>query len=115
MSSTSTEKPAVSQTTTKRTEKQVNKPQQKPKPKPKPKVSSKGHVLGSPNEKGEEIIDPKEAARRAAEERFQSQNSKQGKLGQQLQQERNKSSRNHLKDLANQKRDENEKNQLIYD
>lgn len=82
----------------------------------KPKTQKQGRKLVDDNAIAQlnEKLDPKEAARLAAEKRFNDQQNKQGALGKKLQEERAKSGQKHLKEASELKLNEKKEN-LAYD
>lgn len=91
---------------------------EKPAQAKKPQVSSKGHKLtDDDNAVATEKIDPKEAARRAAEERFNNAKTKNtsGKLSKKLYEEQSKSARTHLQEQSQKNIETQQQTTLNYD
>lgn len=132
MSSTSTEKPSQ---TTKRTTQTVQRPNNnaslkkpttttnnstnsKPTKNQKPLRNAAGHKLSDSTTSSDpaiQILSPKEAAAKAAEERSKKLSQGQGKLGSKLEQERKKSSRKHLAEESEKVIQMKKVNELVYD
>lgn len=129
MSSTSTEKPSQ---TTKRTTQTVqrnnnttphkkpisNSTNSKPSKNSKPLKNASGHKLSdsaTSSDPAIQILSPREAAAKAAEERSKKLSQGQGKLGCKLEQERKKSSRKHLVDESEKVIQMRKVNELVYD
>lgn len=81
---------------------------------PKAHVRDSGHKL-SESEPVAEKEDPREAARRAAEERYDATRSQSGVLGKKLDEERKKSHLTHLKEHSEQQYNEKRTIELNYD
>lgn len=79
--------------------------------------SSKGHTVGDMTDANREKLSPQEAARQAAEKRFQESNEKstRGELGRKLAQERAKSAKTHVLQDVEQRKAEKDNTPLIYD
>lgn len=123
-SGSKTEKPTQQSTTTKRTTQTIqrnNAPIQKPRSSTNnaskaPQVS-KGHKLTDDpsGEQNIQLLSPREAAAKAAEQRMMEKNQSQGKLGNKLEQERKKSTRKHLADESERVIQLKKVNELVYD
>ncbi|EJS43779.1 YGL108C [Saccharomyces arboricola H-6] len=76
-----------------------------------------GSKLSDTSDASKDKVSPKEAARLAAERRFQETNEKynKGELGKKLAQERAKSHKTHLMEEAEEKHAEQERENMIYD
>jgi hypothetical protein len=89
--------------------------QKKSKPQ-RAEMKGQGHKLADstiaePTEK----LDPREAAKRAAEVRYEQEKGKQGALGRKLEEERKKSTITHLKEKSQNDYDEKNRKDLVYD
>jgi len=79
--------------------------------------NSQGHKLSDNSTSGSEVqvLSPREAAAKAAEERMKKQSKSQGQLGNKLEQERKKSNRKHLVDESEKMTQMKKVNDLVYD
>ncbi|CDH10835.1 uncharacterized protein ZBAI_02621 [Zygosaccharomyces bailii ISA1307] len=78
---------------------------------------SRGHTVSDMADANREKLSPQEAARLAAEKRFQESNEKstRGELGRKLAQERAKSAKTHVLQDVEQRKAEKDNSALIYD
>lgn len=96
---------------------QQSKPERIKAPKKSSPKKTGGQTVGGSIDGNKEKLSPQDAARLAAEKRFQESNQKstKGKLGKKLAQERGKSSRAHVLQEVEKKEAERNNTPLIYD